>query len=66
MSNRLIAAAFAAYAMIFLFGVWFSAQLPHVAAHHWLAVATGNCCLAVVCIIVSLWSFQRIVNRGIR
>jgi hypothetical protein len=54
MSNRLIAAAFAAYAMIFLSGVWFAARLPHVAAHHWPAIATGNCSLAAVCIIVSL------------
>jgi hypothetical protein len=37
-TNRIRTRAFAAYAAIFLPGIWFADQLPHVAAHHWLVV----------------------------
>ena len=55
MSNRLWAGTFAVCSVIFLFAIWFAAQLPHVAAHHWLAVDLIYGSLAALFATLSFW-----------
>jgi hypothetical protein len=54
MSNRLCAWTCAGCAVNFVLGIWFAAQLPHVAAHHWLAVNVTYGSLAAIFATISL------------
>jgi hypothetical protein len=54
-TNRIRAWASAAYAAIFLLGIWFADQFPHVAAHHWPAVELVYGSLAALSATLSFW-----------
>jgi hypothetical protein len=57
--NRIWACACAGCAATFLLGIWFAAQLPHVAAHHWLAVELVYGSLAALFATFSVWLWVR-------